>query len=65
MAKVRALEMMFHGGTRRRKGEVFDLPDSLVAEARKRLKERNIRPAFELVPEPKTKPAATDTSDIA
>lgn len=55
--------MMFHAGSRRRKGEVFDLPDSLIAEARKRLKERNIKPAFELVPEPKGK--AADTSDIA
>jgi hypothetical protein len=64
MAKVRALEMMFHAGSRRRKGEVFDLPDSLVTEARKRFRERNIKPAFELVPEPKGK-AAPDTSDIA
>ena len=53
MPRVRARKDIFHGGTLRKKGEVFDVTDGQLAEAKKRYKERNIPPAFELVTKPK------------
>ncbi len=66
MPKVRAITEMFHGGSRRKKGAVFDVTDAQLAEAAKRFKDRGIRPRFELVPPAKPAPKpAQDTSDIA
>lgn len=63
MPKVRARKDMFHGGQRRRRGDVFDITDGQLAEAKKRYVERHINPAFELIPT--AKPAPADTSEIA
>jgi len=62
MPKVRALKPMFHGGSLRPIGAVFELTDEQVKNAAERLKDRQIRPAFELVPVAKTK--AAPASDL-
>ena len=60
MPKVRAVEMVFHGGRRYRRGETYDITQGQLAEAAKRFKERGIKPCFEMVPVAKPKPEAVD-----
>lgn len=60
MPQVRAVKPMFHNAQRRRIGEVFEITEAQLAHAKLRWKEKQIRPAFELVITKKPEPEATD-----
>lgn len=61
MPTVRARVATFHNGTFRTPGSTYEITDAQLATAKARWKDRQIRPAFELVVKPAPK---VDTSDL-
>lgn len=62
MPKVRAKVATFHGGTFRPPGSQYEITDAQLEHARKRWKDRQIRPPFELIIQ--AAPPKVDTSDL-